>query len=171
MVRLLLLRHAKSDWGTGATDFDRPLAPRGERQAPVIGERMAEHGYIPTRILCSAARRARLTLSGVLPAIIGGMPDAGEIAFARELYDAGPADYLGVIAARGGGAPSLMLVGHNPATQATALKLAGGGDEGQRQAMAAKFPTAALAVIDFDTVSWGDIAPGSGQLVDFLTAK
>ncbi|MGH8513640.1 MAG: SixA phosphatase family protein, partial [Gammaproteobacteria bacterium] len=36
--RLLVMRHAKSDWDSGAgSDFDRPLAKRGERDAPRMG--------------------------------------------------------------------------------------------------------------------------------------
>jgi hypothetical protein len=34
---LLLLRHAKSDYPQGVVDHDRPLAPRGEREAGLAG--------------------------------------------------------------------------------------------------------------------------------------
>ena len=34
-----------------------------------------------------------------------------------------------------------------------------------------KFPTAALAVLDFDIERWRDIQPGEGELVDFVRPR
>ena len=170
MVRLLLLRHAKSSWAAaGLADIDRPLNPRGVADAARLGERMAAEGLVPGRTLCSTALRARQTLAGIVPALLPEMPDNGEIALASELYGAG--DYLGVIAARGGGAPSLMLIGHNPATHLTGRALVGPGDESLREKLESKFPTSGLAVIEFDAPSWPAIQPGAGRLVAFLMPK
>jgi phosphohistidine phosphatase len=33
------------------------------------------------------------------------------------------------------------------------------------------FPTAAVAIIDFETTAWPDIAAGDGHLVEFVTPK
>ncbi|OYX10305.1 MAG: phosphoglycerate mutase, partial [Rhizobiales bacterium 32-66-8] len=37
MRRLILLRHAKSDWPDGIADLERPLAARGRAAAPLVG--------------------------------------------------------------------------------------------------------------------------------------
>ena len=38
--QLLLIRHAKSDWGDfSLPDFDRPLNERGKRDAPEMAQR------------------------------------------------------------------------------------------------------------------------------------
>jgi phosphohistidine phosphatase len=58
--RLILLRHAKSDW-PDVPDRDRPLAKRGRRDAPKIGRWLREHGYLPDTVICSDARRTRQT--------------------------------------------------------------------------------------------------------------
>ena len=58
--RLVLLRHAKSEWPDVA-DHERPLAKRGRRDAPVVGRWLAESGYAPDAVVCSTARRARET--------------------------------------------------------------------------------------------------------------
>ena len=58
--RLILLRHAKSDW-PDVPDRDRPLAKRGRRDAPKIGRWLREHGYLPDIVICSDARRTRQT--------------------------------------------------------------------------------------------------------------
>ncbi len=60
--RFLIMRHAKSDWGTpGERDFDRPLAKRGQRDAPRMDEWLRAQGLVPELVLASSARRARET--------------------------------------------------------------------------------------------------------------
>ena len=62
MKTVLILRHAKSDWGDpGKADFDRPLAKRGLEDAPRMGEVLARFECVPDRILASPAQRAKQT--------------------------------------------------------------------------------------------------------------
>ena len=69
MRRLMLLRHAKSDWtAPGARDHDRPLSPRGREAAPKMGAYMARHALVPDLIVASTATRVSETLDLVLPA-------------------------------------------------------------------------------------------------------
>src|SRR5260370_7413333 len=70
--RLMLLRHAKSDW-PDVPDRERPLAKRGRRDAPVIGRWLRDHGYLPDVVVCSVARRTRQTWDLVAPEL-GGSP-------------------------------------------------------------------------------------------------
>jgi len=50
-------------------------------------------------------------------------------------------------------------------------KLIGEGDAEACARMRAKFPTAALAVIEFDADRWKDLKPGSGMLERFITPR
>jgi len=60
--QLLILRHAKSSWDdTALADFDRPLAPRGLKTAPLIGRELARRGWLPDLALVSPALRTRDT--------------------------------------------------------------------------------------------------------------
>ncbi len=62
MKTVLLLRHAKSDWGNpGLADFDRPLAKRGLKDAPRMGHVLTDFNVVPDKILASPARRAKQT--------------------------------------------------------------------------------------------------------------
>lgn len=168
-MRLLLLRHAKSSWDDPALpDKDRPLAPRGTRASAAMGAWMADTGYIPDLVLCSSALRTRETLAGVLPALLPHMRGEPEIRLRESLYGVAGGDYRHVVATEGGTAPTLLVIGHNPATEATAQALIGGGDEKTIARLVGKYPTAALAVLDFDLVNWGDIAPKSGYLHAFI---
>jgi phosphohistidine phosphatase len=87
MPTLYLLRHAKSSWGDPELpDHDRPLAPRGERAAALIGEHLRSAGIAPALVLCSSAVRARETLDRVAP--------EGELRIEPELYGAEEHDLL-----------------------------------------------------------------------------
>ena len=168
MPRLLLLRHAKSSWAEpGTADRDRPLAPRGREAAKRMASHMAGADFVPTRILCSPARRTRETLAAILP----HFPDKTQVAIADELYEPGHDDYRAVIAAHGGNAACLLVIGHNPAIHATALRLFGPADKKTAAQLASKFPTAALAVIEFDSADWNRIRPKGGRLVSFLRPR
>jgi len=167
-MRLLLLRHAKSAWDVaGLADFDRPLAARGRRAATLIGEHIATHRLVPDRILCSAARRTRETLMGVMPMISTDL----EIRITRGLYEVGADAYIDTIGALGSNARTLMLIGHNPTMQDTAMELIGNGNPALREEIADKFPTAGLAVIDFDIRKWSELRPRSGRIVAFFRPR
>ena len=62
---LVLIRHAKSDWSNDLPDDERPLAPRGRRQAPAIGPWLVEHDLVPDLAVVSIARRAQETWEAV----------------------------------------------------------------------------------------------------------
>lgn len=164
MPRLCLLRHAKSDWFAGASgDFDRPVSPRGERDAPLLGAHVAAQGWQPDRILCSPARRCRQTLD-ILAGFLNNDPD---IIFPTGLYDASGADYASLIRAQGGDAEILMIIGHNPMIHETALRLAIPGISPAATGLGGKYPTSALAVLVFRT-PWEDLTDHSGDLVAFV---
>ena len=163
MPRLLLLRHAKSSWDDpGMADRDRPLSPRGRRAAMLIAEEIARRGLHADRILCSPARRTRETLAALLP-LLG---DETRIAITAELYEPPSGDYRAAIASRGADAKTLLLIGHNPAIQATAVILSADGP--LKSEVAAKLPTGALVVIDFAARTWPDLKPETGKIALFL---
>lgn len=167
MVTLLLFRHAKSSWDHPAlSDFNRPLAPRGEKAAPRMGRYIADEGLEPDLVLCSSAVRAKQTLE-LAAAEWRSKP---EIRYEDGLYHAGPADMVRLVRSLSDKVTRATLVGHNPGFHGLALGLASHGEPDLLAAMAAKFPTAALAVIEFDG-SWSDVGPGKGTLLRFVTPK
>ena len=164
MHRLCLFRHAKSDWFAGATgDFDRPISARGKRDAPLVSANVRANGWQPGRILCSPSKRTRQTLD-ILARYLGSDPD---IDFLAELYDASSADYMAPIRAHGGDAETLMIIGHNPMIHETALRLAAPGTSQAVAELDRKYPTCALAVLEFET-GWADLTDHSGKLVAFV---
>jgi len=168
MTRLLLLRHAKSSWADpGMADRDRPLAPRGRRAAERMASVLADPEFLPDHVFCSPARRTRETLAPLLDRL----EDSSAAEIVDELYEPPSGHYLDTIAARGGSARRLLVIGHNPAIQATAIGLIGSSDDAIAQELAAKYPTGALAVIDFELSEWRFIRPKSGRLAAFMRPR
>jgi len=171
MKRLLLLRHAKAGPQNIEGDHGRALAPRGRRNAPLVGKAMRKAGFIPDAVLCSDAARTRQTWELVAPEL-KAEPD---VRFSDALYLAPWKVILGQARGFPASADAAMLIGHNPGFEDFAAALLGAEAKGRERAlraeMAAKFPTAALAVIDCDIAAWKDLAPGCGRLVAFITPR
>lgn len=168
MKRLLLLRHAKSSWdGDALPDFDRPLVPRGHEAAARIGRLLAERELVPDRILCSTARRARETCDG----LVANLSAAPETRFDDRLYLAAPATLLRLVHDLPDAAGTALVIGHNPGLQQFVRALAGSGDADALERLARKYPTAALALLNFDCDRWQDIAPGEGRLETFVAPR
>jgi phosphohistidine phosphatase len=168
MLTLSLFRHAKSSWDDpGVKDFDRPLAPRGEEAAPRMGAFMAEHDIQPELILCSPAVRTRQTLHLVLP----HLKDDPTVVYQDGFYLASPSQLLARVRKVGAKVRHVMVVGHDPGMHGLSVELAGSGAPKPMQALAAKFPTAGLAVLDFDVDDWLKVEPGIGRLRLFMTPK
>lgn len=139
MIRLALVRHAKSDWGDETLDdHDRPLNDRGLRDAPMMAGRLADSGFQPGAILSSTALRARTTAQFFADEV--GTP----VEQREELYGAPATTLLRVAAARG--AKSVVVVAHDPGMTMLAEELSGGG--------ITHMPTCAVAVFTWTTDEW-----------------
>jgi phosphohistidine phosphatase len=171
VLRLIIMRHAKSSWtDKKLDDFDRPLTRRGREAAPVMGGALAGKNCIPELILCSPARRTRDTLKLVVDAM-GVKPP---VAYEDQLYSFGNGDsYLNAISAQKTASP-LMLIGHNPSVQNLTLRLIEPPDSPVAERIRRKFPTAATAVISLPIDDWRQIRSKNevrGDIELFLTPK
>lgn len=165
--QLFVLRHAKSSWDNpGLEDHNRPLAPRGQRACVVMAEHIRATGIAPELVLCSSARRTRETLEGVDP--------PGERVIEAGLYSASTDEVIDRLRQVPDGVGSVMLVGHNPASQMLVLRLSrrdrGSAASPERAEVERKFPTGALATLTFEG-SWSELAPGRALLTGFLTPR
>lgn len=162
-----LLRHAKSSWDDpGLPDHDRPLAPRGVRDAKRMAGHLRDGHLAPDLVICSSARRTVDTLEPLRPAL----PDA-TILVEDGVYAASESQLLDRLRRIPDGVGSAMLIGHNPGLQDLAVSLAGKGDRGLRQRLEAKFPTAALTILALQDGAWSSLEVGAAELVGFVTPK
>jgi len=157
---LLLMRHAKSDYPAGVVDHERPLAPRGIREARLAGEWLRSIVPPIDAVLCSTATRTRETLSRT------GL-DA-PVTFADRLYDAVPGTVIDEINGVDDDVATLLVIGHEPAMSNVTLGLAGtsGSSQAAAERVSTKFPTSAIAVLRTDN-SWRDLTLGVAALITF----
>lgn len=168
MPTLHLLRHAKSSWGEpGLADHDRPLSDRGRRAAAVMAVHIRKAGIAPDLVMCSNARRTVETLA----AIRHSLPRTAGVETTPELYEADASSLLDRLRAAPATVATLMLIGHNPGLEVLAGQLAGeAGDPEARQALGRKFPTGALATLEFEG-EWRDLAWGAARLTAFVAPR
>lgn len=144
MKTLTLVRHAKSSWDyPELRDRDRPLNKRGERDAPVMGQRISAAGIRPSLIITSPAVRALTTAKTI----------AAEIDYPLEflqreagLYLASLDDFLAIVAAQDAGFNNIMVVGHNPGLTAFANFLS--------PSLTSNVPTSGVVCVNVDRENW-----------------
>ncbi|HET9423633.1 MAG TPA: histidine phosphatase family protein [Nocardioides sp.] len=146
---LVVLRHAKSDWSTGQPDRDRPLAPRGRRQAPEAGAWLAANLDLPGLAVVSPAQRTRATWELVSAAL----PDDVPVRIEERVYAATGRELAEVVASLPPEVGSVVLVGHNPGVEDLVQDLSGEW---------VPMKTSALAVLTWEG-AWTDA--GSARLV------
>ncbi len=166
MLRLYILRHAKSAWPMPSTgDHDRPLNKRGHGDLPKISAMLQDRNYTPKKAYCSSARRTQETWHGIEDAVPGCT-----VKITDSLYESTTRQYLATI--RGiAGTQSVMLIGHNPVCDDLTRVLVNGDGPLVMDFLTTHFPTGGLAVLDFEADEWSDIAPASGRLIDFVRPR
>ena len=157
MKTLHLLRHAKSSWDNpGQPDRERGLNKRGKRDAPRMGEALAQR-MAPMAVDASPARRAQLTLDGVCD----GWPALAEMDHrtVEDLYTFSAEDLFEWLRGRDDEQSAVFIIGHNPALTDLANTLA--CDDGL-----ANLPTAGYLELSLQIDRWRDIRQGCA-LIEF----
>jgi phosphohistidine phosphatase len=165
MPRLLLLRHATAERARPRqSDHERELTKEGRKEAKAIGKKIAALGEAIDLVLSSASTRTRETWDGVAPSL----DEKPRVRFLQSLFEAH--DYLPIINAEGGKAHAILVIGHNPTIQETAIELAANlsGREGNK--LRSGFPKGAVAVFEFDG-EWSSLRAGQMRLEAFIEAE
>ncbi|MDF2117524.1 histidine phosphatase family protein [Roseiarcaceae bacterium H3SJ34-1] len=167
MLQLLLLRHAKTERSSPDGDHGRALTKRGTADSALMGAYLHQHKLVPDRALVSDALRTRQTYD-IAAAKFRSKVDA---MLENEIYLADSLTLLRAILQTPDDVSRLLVVGHNPGIAELAHSLSAVGDEAAIAGLLENFPTAALAIIEFNALRWLDIADTKGRLMRFVTAK
>lgn len=158
MKRLILMRHAKSDWSDKLPDKERPLNGRGRRSAKAMGKWLRDMGHLPDQVLCSSATRTRETLERLTL--------QARTSYQKALYLADAAQMLDVLRLADG--ETVLMIGHNPGIGDLAHSLMAQHPDHPRWS---DYPTCATLVATFDIDAWEALQPGTGRLADFIVAR
>ncbi len=161
MKNLLVMRHAKSDWGNSSlSDFDRPLNNRGIKAAPLMGKELLKRNKVPELIVSSPANRAKTTAE--MASFACGYKN--DIIHEKEFYFGSIDEIIKLFKAFDDQYERIMVVGHNPTSESLIYKLI---KENQHIEM----PTAAVASLVFDINSWQDLEIKSAKLEWLISPK
>ena len=149
--RLIVMRHAKSDWNTDApTDHARPLNDRGRRDAPRIAKRLVELGWTPDAVISSDSERTRETFA-LMAEFFSPEPQTW---FLESLYHAGPVDLEAALVEVPDSAHTVLALGHNPGWSSAVIWLT----EKDIQ-----MTTANAALCQVDANSWNEASRSAGS--------
>ncbi|GII93660.1 SixA phosphatase family protein [Sinosporangium siamense] len=151
MVKLVVLRHAKAATVPGLPDQDRPLTPRGVRDAGRAGEALKERGVVPDLVVCSPSTRTRQTAEHALAEFA---PEA-RLDFERDIYNAYVEELFALLRRTAPEVGTLLLIGHNPGVHELIMSVTGVEDD-------EAFKPGSFAIVEADS-AWADLAPGDGR--------
>ncbi|MCH9815568.1 MAG: histidine phosphatase family protein [Actinomycetia bacterium] len=164
---LIVMRHAKSDWGEDLPDVARPLSERGERDAAAAGHWLDAAPLDPNLAVVSPAVRTQQTWHLVAAA----MPWAPTAVTDQRIYAADPDMLLQVVRELPEDLHTVVLVGHNPGCEVLVGDLASpDGDAAAFARMASKYRTLGTAVLGIPA-SWADIGHHNCDLLDFVVPR
>lgn len=168
MTLLTVLRHAKSSWDDDTLDdFDRPLNERGHKAARRMGRELKRRKVRFDHVIASPAVRVRETIEE-LGKGYGKLPDGQ---FDPQIYDSSVETLLHVVRRIPETAHAPLLVGHNPVLQQLLLALAREDGDGLRGRVAEKYPTAAVAIVEFSAARWREVETRSGTIVELILPR
>ena len=157
--RLIIMRHAKSSWTSGAaTDHQRPLNKRGRRAAPLIGARLRDLGWIPDLVIASDSERTRETWQRMR----AEFPQSVEERFSRSFYHGGLNAIESACARLADDVTTVLVLGHNPGWEGAVAELGG---------QCERMTTANAALLKCDADCWAEAMEADWVLEDMLRPK
>ncbi|WP_214070238.1 histidine phosphatase family protein [Mucilaginibacter sp. dw_454] len=157
MKKLLLIRHAKATHEPGYDDFERPLKPKGLRDAAMMAGRLLEHKIVPQILISSPALRTLATADVIAEHMSLAKPHE-----VKKIYDAEQDVLVDVINELDDRFDFIGLVGHNPAIAQVLYYLSG---------QPADVPPGAVGLLEFDIKSWNEVKENVGKLVFYDSPK
>jgi phosphohistidine phosphatase len=160
-LRLILMRHAKSDWENGArTDHERPLNERGRLAAPLVAQELRRRGWIPNLVRSSDSIRTRQTWTFMR----GELPPVDDVRFTADLYHAGHHALAKILRNIPSDVKTVLAIGHNPGWQHAVEYYSG---------ESVQFTTANAALLELDGDDWeeGATSRAGWQLVDVIRPR
>ncbi len=156
MKQLILVRHAKSDWGDeGLKDIDRPLSPRGNADTYTMSEWFTKKHKLPDTIISSDATRALST--AMVFARSMNFP-TNDIIVLQQVYESTAKTLKDVVIQIDNGHESAMIFCHNPGITNLVNELTD-------DLFFDELPTCAIVALEFDVKNWKEVASKKGKIL------
>ena len=157
MKNVIVVRHAKSSWDNiTQRDFDRPLNDRGNRDAPMMAQRLLKRGVEISAFISSPANRAFSTATYFAEAFDVKKKN---IVVADALYHAEVNVFYDVINGLIDELKTVVLFSHNPGITSFVNSLT--------QTHIDNMPTCGIFAVKADIKSWRDFGLGTREFCFF----
>ena len=153
MKQLFILRHAEA--APAIEDFERPLTAKGIVDMGALANRLREVRLRPDFVLCSPAKRTRMTLENLWPDARAQFPD--------RLYDAEAGTHYEEVKGVSDSHSSVMVVAHNPGIFNFMRFLAAPGPD-----VPMDYKPGTLTVLECSIKRWADLMPGENKILCVL---
>ena len=168
MMKLAVLRHAKSSWDDPyLDDHNRPLNRAGWKAARRMGRELNLRKMHFDLVLASTAARVRETIDGVEEEY----DFDSKVNFDPTIYLASETILLSLVRALPADVHCPLIVGHNPGLERLLLILTRDDERGLRQRIAHKFPTCALAIVELPAKGWDKLELASGRITELILPR
>ncbi len=157
MKKLILVRHAKSDWSQNVSDFDRPLNHRGHKDAPKMAKFLLDQNIDIQQFISSPAKRAFSTCQ-----YFAEIYNRPEIIKVEDLYEPSSRDFLKTIFNINGDLESVALFSHNFGISEFASLLTQN---------LIQFPTCGVAIFEINCNDWSEFEGAEKKLLHFYVPK
>lgn len=148
MKEIVLIRHAKSDWGSeNLQDIDRPINERGYRDAYFMSEWYLKQKKKPDLIISSSATRA-LSTAMIFARTINF--DVKLMKITEQIYECHASDLISLIKAQDNEIDRLMIFCHNPCITDVCNSLTD-------DVFIDNVPTCGIVQLNFEIKKWIDL--------------
>ena len=152
MKKLILVRHAKSSWEGNYSDRERPIKPRGIRDAFLMANTLKNKAFSFDAVYTSPAKRAFETALIFMEVL---KRDYDALLTEEALYDFDGRSLKAFVCSLPDHLETVLVFGHNHALAALANHWGGFVTD--------NVPTAGIVILDFDVSLWSTIESANTQ--------
>ena len=161
MLKIGLVRHAKSSWDNPTlSDHDRPLNARGNRDAPIMAQKVATLFGIPDLLVSSTANRAFTTAKMFRKEM---NLSESQLISKEKLYHSSERDVMEILSMLDDKFKSVLIFAHNPTMTFLANSFKGDVID--------NVPTCGVVMLEANVDHWVDLHPSNTKRVQFIYPK
>ena len=161
MSKLIIIRHAKSEWNNNVNDLQRGLNKRGLNSCKVISKELKKRIDKPDLFLISPALRAKLTYENIFL----DWDNKDNFSFIeKDLYYASTDQIKKKLTAKVIGFRNVVIIGHNPILNSLIFQLTTTG----HNKLPANLVTCGVVIIEYPENTFKIPYFSNGQVIDYF---
>ena len=161
MSKLIIIRHAKSDWSGNVNDLERGLNKRGFNSCKIISRELKKRIDKPDLFLISPALRAKLTYENIF---LDWDNKDNFLFIEKDLYYASTEQIKKKLTTIVNGFRNVVIIGHNPILNSLIYQLTTRG----HNKLPANLVTCGVVIIEYPETTFKIPNFSNGQVIDYF---